>query len=70
MREKRRSRCYPVFTFWGAPILFSEISFCMASCSYILYIYIYIYSILKISIKISKDLGMSEKAQKQLVTSQ
>ena len=31
--------------FWGAegaPILFSEIGFCMASCSYI-YIYIYIY---------------------------
>ena len=45
--------------FWGAegaPILFSEIGFCVASCSYIYT------SILKISIKISKDLGMSEKA--------
>ena len=31
--------------FWGAegaPILFSEIGFCVASCSYI-YIYIYVY---------------------------
>ena len=27
----------------GAPILFSEIGFCMASCSYIYIIYIYIY---------------------------
>ena len=35
------------FNFWGAkgaPILFSEIVFCVASCSYIyIYIYIYIY---------------------------
>ena len=65
--------CVPKSHFWGAegaPILFSEMGFCVASCSYI-YIYIYIYnlyiiyiytSILKISIKISKDLGMSEKA--------
>ena len=27
----------------GAPILFSEIGFCMASCSYILYIIMYVY---------------------------
>ena len=35
---------HPIMTFWGAvgaPILFSEIGFCVASCSYI-YIYIYI----------------------------
>ena len=25
-------------SFWGAPILFSEIGFCVASCSYIYYI--------------------------------
>ena len=32
---------------FGAPILFSEIGFCMASCSYIYnYIYIYIYIII------------------------
>ena len=49
VREKRRSCCYPVFTFsysyfWGAfstSILFSEIVFCVASCVYI-YICIYI----------------------------
>ena len=32
-----------VLTFWGAegaPILFSEIGFCVASCSYIYYVYI------------------------------
>ena len=44
--------CMCIFTynfltnsFWGAfgaPILFSEIGFCVASCSYI-YIYIYVY---------------------------
>ena len=35
-----------IVSFWGAegaPILFSEIGFCMASCSYI-YIYIIIYN--------------------------
>ena len=37
--------------FWGRPILFSEIGFCMASCSYI-YIYIYIYIYMYISDKI------------------
>ena len=36
----------------GAPILFSEIGFCMASCSYI-YIYIYIYIIIYVCIDIS-----------------
>ena len=39
--------CVYMVRFWGAegaPILFSEIGFCMASCSYIyIYIYIYIY---------------------------
>ena len=41
--------------FWGAkgaPILFSEIGFCMASCSYI-YIYIYMY----ISVKMAAPWG-------------
>ena len=44
-----------IYHFWGAkgvPILFSEIGFCMASCSYI-YIYIYI------SINQSMALGAS-----------
>ena len=45
--------------FWGAegaPILFSEIGFCMASCSYI-YIYIYIYIIMYVYIYICQDGG-------------
>ena len=66
MRGKRRSRCYPVFTFsyyWGAedaPILFSEIGFCMASCSYIIYIiyiYIYMYVCIYISVKMAAPWG-------------
>ena len=43
------------FCFWGAkgaPILFSEIGFCMASCSYI-YIYVCIY----ISVKMAAPWG-------------
>ena len=45
-------------TFWGAegaPILFSEIGFCVASCSYNLYIYIYIY--MYISVKMAAPWG-------------
>ena len=38
MREKRRSRCYPVFTFSYYSALFSEIGFCVASCSYVIVI--------------------------------
>ena len=37
------SKC--LHSFWGAPILFSEIGFCIATCSYVcMYIYIYIYN--------------------------
>ena len=45
--------------FWGAegaPILFSEIGFCMASCSYI-YIYIYMYVCIYISVKMAAPWG-------------
>ena len=47
--------------FWGAegaPILFSEIGFCMASCSYIyIYIYIYMYVCIYISVKMAAPWG-------------
>ena len=46
---------YISYYFWGAegaPILFSEIGFCMASCSYI-YIYVCIY----ISVKMAAPWG-------------
>ena len=51
-----------LYYFWGAegaPILFSEIGFCVASCSYI-YIYIlYIYIYMYISVKMAAPWGSS-----------
>ena len=58
-RRKRPWQFADFVFFWGAegaPILFSEIGFCMASCSYI-YIYIYIYVCIYISVKMAAPWG-------------